>query len=73
MLKWIRNSKSNHPTKTGYKGIEVTPKGRYVARVTLRLADGHNKPKKVRSITLGTYDTIKEATKERVKFILSIL
>ena len=73
MLKWIKNSKSTYPTKTGYKGIEITKEGKYVAKLMIRIADGHNKPKKVKGITIGTYGTIKEAKIERVKYILRFL
>ena len=73
MLKWIKNSKSTYPTKTGYKGIELTKDGKYVAKVMFRLADGHKKPKKVATITIGRYKTVEEAKKERVKYILRFL
>ena len=73
MLKWIKNSKSNYQSKTNYKGIQLDVNGDYIAKVTVRIANGHNKPKQVKHIVLGTFKTLKEAKEKRVKYILSQL
>lgn len=73
MLKWIKNSKSNIKTKTGYKGIVKNATGKYVAEINIRLSSGKNKPKKVGYINIGTFDTLKEAKKARVEYIINLL
>lgn len=73
MLKWVTNSRSSYPTKSGYKGIRINPNGGYVATVGFRLSTGHNTPKEPKVITIGTYDTLKEAVSARVNYILRMI
>lgn len=72
MLKWIKNSKSKKTYKnskrgTGYKGITITHVGKYESRLDIFIKD------KWKAIYIGTYDTLYEAKKARVDYILSLL
>lgn len=69
MLKWIKNSKGASTNKSSdYKGIYVTRYGKYRTKVVVR--NGENPPY---TVNLGNFNTLKEAKKARVDYILSLL
>ena len=74
MLKWIKNSKgavNNNSTK--YKGITVDANGMYKAVLCIRLSKGKGKPKELKNIYIGTYESVKEAKANRIEYILNLL
>ena len=74
MLKWIKNSKgAKNNESTGYKGITFGNNSKYKANIAIRLSAGKGKPKELKVIYLGEYDTIKEAKTARIEYILGLL
>ena len=74
MLKWIKNSKGAINNKsTNYKGITRNENGKYKANISIRLSVGKGKPKELKTIYIGEYDTLKEAKKARIDYILGLL
>lgn len=74
MIKWITNSKGAVNNKsTNYKGITKKENGKYKANICIRLSVGKGKPKESKTIYIGEYDTLKEAKKARIEYILGLL
>ena len=74
MLKWIVNSKGAvNNDVSGYKGITSGSNDKYKAQIGIRLSVGKGKPKELKTIHIGQYDTIKEAKKARIDYILGLL
>ncbi len=72
MLKWIKNTKGIITNKsTKYKGITFQ-KGKYVARVTITLQD-RKLNKRQAHVLVGRYETLSEAKKERINYILGLM
>jgi hypothetical protein len=72
MLKWIKNSKGESRNKsTGFKGIKLSPAGKYVSLVVVK-NKGVYKDSKQYNLYVGTYNTLKEAKEKRVEYILSL-
>lgn len=72
MLKWIKNSKSKRVSgksnkSTGYKGITVNISGKYEAKVHVKIKDNWG------ILYVGIYNTLEEAKKARVNYIISLL